>query len=780
MFQLPKEVKNGVKDYGQSLKELEGGKISSARFKGIRVPWGIYSHRGGKVFMTRVRIPAGVVTPLQLEALASASKKYGDGVLHITTRQDIQIHNVKIEDTVKVIEYLAKSELSPRGGGSNTTRNVIACPFSGICKDEIFDVKGYAIAVTENLLRQETSFTLPRKFKISFSCCSRDCVGCLVNDLGFLAEIRDNKKGFRTYVGGGLGANPRIGKLLEEFVPEKDLGYCVTAVKNIFYRKGDRRNKHHNRLRFLIEDMGFEEFKKLYKEEFDELKKKEHIALQKVAFPIEKTNAEAIPEKDDTGYNEFLKYNVTEQKQKGFLSVELRIPRGDVSSEKLLNLTKLGKGFPGIEFRTSQNQNIVICWVRSGDIYKLYTKLKETIGDFIYPNTLLDVVACKGALTCNLGLCNSPALTEEIETLVKKEFIGTAIFDKFEIKINGCPNACGHQPIGKLSFHGMARRVDSRPIPFYKFFIGGRKKLEDTKFGEEVGIVPARNVPAFLKEFFEKSNSKIKEGEDIYKFLENDARKIAEEVLDNYAYVPPYSENKEFYIDWGKREEFSLSGLGPGECGAGILDMIENDITEATLALEEAEKEAYSSSKIQKALFLSGRALLIVKGSDPKNEKETFLQFTEKFINEGIAVDTYSDLSVVFSSLSGDLKKEEKKEKFLYGKKFLEYIKQLYKNMDSSLNFPKERPGKDKAPDEKVSATKVQDLKGTPCPLNYVKAKLTLETLNGGDTLELFLDDGEPIDNVPKSLEGDGHKILNVEKIDNYWKILVEKKKDGD
>ena len=367
MFQLPSAVKDGLRDYKRALEEVREGKISSARFKGIRVPWGIYSHRGGGAFMTRIRIPAALVSASQLKVLASASKDYGSGMLHITTRQDIQIHDVKIEDTIKIMECLKEHDLSSRGGGGNTVRNIISCSLSGICKDEVFDVRKYAVGITEYLLRQDTSFNLPRKFKISFSGCDKDCTGCLANDLGFLARRENGRKGFKVFVGGGMGSDPRVGKLLEKFIPEEDLGCCVAAVKNVFFARGDRKNKRHNRLRFLIEDMGPEGFEKLYKKEFQDLKEKEHIALRKIDFPEKEARDSKIAQADDKEYNEFLKYNVRAQRQNGFASVELRIPRGDISAEKLSGLADL-KDFPEIEFRTSQNQNLFIVWVKNQDL----------------------------------------------------------------------------------------------------------------------------------------------------------------------------------------------------------------------------------------------------------------------------------------------------------------------------------------------------------------------------------------------------------------------------
>lgn len=772
MFQLPEEVKKSMENYKRSLEEAQEDRASSARFRGVRVPWGIYSHRGGKVYMVRIRIPAGVVNPLQLKALADVSQKFADGILHITTRQDIQIHNVHIKDTLKVMQHLKEYNLSSRGGGGNTVRNIIACPLSGVCKEELFDVTRYVVALTEYLLRQDTSFTLPRKLKISFSGCPKDCGGCLVNDLGFLAQYQGQRKGFRVFVGGGMGASSRIGKLLEEFISEEDLGYCVAAVKNVFYRMGDRRNKRHNRLRFLIEDMSLEGFKKVYRKEFQELREKEYIVLRKIDFLEQEEIDRGVPQIDDVEYNEFLRYSVSSQKQKGFVSVELRIPRGDISAERLAALAQLEKDFSRIEFRTSLNQNLFICWVKSEDLYKLFLKLKDILSDFLYPQTLLDVVACKGALTCNLGLCNSPGLAEEIEDMVKKEFLKKKVFRTLGIRLNGCPNSCAQHPIGKLSFHGMVRRVDNRPVPFYKFFLGGRKEAELTRLAEEIGIVPAKNVPHFLRDFLEKVDERIGESEDIYDFLRVSAKRIAQKVLEHYSYVPSYLENRDFYIDWGKTEEFSLAGLGAGECGAGILDLIEADLTEARLALEKAEKEFFSLPDIKKTLFFSARALLAVKGKDPKNEREAFSDFEEKFIEEGIASPAYANIEEVFKSMDEKTSPGQRRDEFSYASKFLQHINELYKSMDSTFNFPK----KEKSSERDEIPRKILDLKGTPCPINYVKVKLVLEKLKQGDTLEVLLDEGEPMDNVPKSLENDGHQVLKIEKQDGFYRVVVKKR----
>lgn len=763
MFILPEEVKiELVEYYRKNLELFLKGQIPPSRFRGIRVPWGIYSHRGGEVFMVRIRIPSGFLLPEQLRALAESSKKFGDGNLHITTRQDIQIHNVKIENTYPLMNYLKDYNLSPRGGGGNTVRNITGCPFSGICKYEILDVRKYAIPLTEHLLRKNESYNLPRKFKISFSGCMMDCSGALVNDIGFIAKKRNGEIGFSVYCGGGMGLISKKGELLEDFIYPEDVGYVVESVKNVYYFKGDRRNKHHNRLRFLIEDIGFEEFRKLYKEEIKRLKNEEYIFLRNVEFKEYEGEDEEIPYIDDEKFRNFLKYNVFHQKQKGFATVKLRIPRGDLSSEKAIELYNLKDEFGNIEFRLTQNQNIAISWIEKKQLYKIFCLLKDIFGDeFLYPDTLVDVVCCKGALTCNLGLCNSVGLSKEIERVIFEDFLKSKIFEKFDIKINGCPNACGQHPVGFFSFHGVVRKVYNRTVPFYKFLIGGKKEGEKTTLSEEIGIIPAKNIPSFLKEFLSSLKEEIFENKEKIK-------EMAKGIIERYAYVPPYSENPDFYKDWGKDEVFSLSGLGRGECGAGVIDMIESDISEAKINIEKFEKEM-NYIYVKKIILLSARALLIVKGIDPEREEEVFDEFIDKFIREGIGDERFLNLKEIYNELNENIEIERLKEIFNYAKDFYNHIVSLYQSMDPSFNFPVKRK-KDVFKKENFL-----DLKGTPCPLNYVKAKIFLENLEKGDIVEILLDEGEPIENVPKSLENDGHKILSIEREGNFYRVKVEK-----
>ncbi|MBM3241447.1 hypothetical protein FJZ31_34635 [Candidatus Poribacteria bacterium] len=843
MFRLPEEVVKSIGDFKNALADFKDGCMSPDRFRGIRVPWGLYSQRGGNIFMARVRIPAGVVNSEQLKALADCSQKYGNGVLHVTTRQDIQIHDVKAEDTENIIEYLKEFDLSPRGGGGNTVRNITSCPFAGICSKEAFDVRGYAISLTEILLRDPDSYRLPRKYKIAFSGCSEDCALATLADVGFIAK----ENGFSVYAGGGMGAHSRVGQLLEEFIRPQNVGYVAEAVKKVFFKHGERRNKHRARLRFLVEKFGFEEFKNLYKGELEELKDTSYIALRKVDFGIgiselgfrisecdhEIHERTRNTRKDsDEEFEIFKAYNVLPQKQEGYFIVGIRLPLGDIQAEKLIKLAEIADELESTEFRTSQDQNIYLCNVKSNSVYPLYEKLKELELASPYISTVFDPVACQGASTCNLGLCDSKALAHDLIEFLEKDGLNPEFLNGFNIRINGCPNACGQHPTGVIGLHGLVRKVGMRPVPFYKILLGGRVEEGKTKLAQEVGIVPARNVPYLLKDFLKASQGKVRTSDcrlsivdcrlkkissqssinnhqssiqnggydDVYDYLEKEGKSLMEQLVERFAYVPPYEENIHkakplvsevnhkpkalvseaniFYHDFGKEEDFTLAGIGPGECGAGVLDLIKADLEDAQIklnllgrSLALPEEQNYDVSLLSEVLYLSARALLVVRGIEPKSPEDAVDSFKKEFIHTNIASKRFKDLKERILSLKEVKEAKEKEKLFTYAKEFHQEVKDIYSSMDSSFNFPK----KVVQEKEEEESPKVLDLKGTPCPINYVKVKLFLENLAPGSILNVYLDEGEPISNVPKSLENDGHKILKIEKVGESYRVRVEK-----
>ncbi len=764
MFKLPKKVLNDIPKYDEYLKKFLSGELKDTFFRGVRVPWGFYSQRGGKILMSRLRIPAGILTPQQLKAIGEAAEKFANGKLHITTRQDIQIHNVPFENSIKIIEYLKDYNIFPRGGGGNTVRNITGCYLSGICPYEKIEVYRIVCGLTEYLLSLDESLNLPRKFKIAFSGCQKDCCFAGVNDVGFVGI--DGY--FKVLCGGGMGAKSAVGKVIEEKVEIEEVGYVVKSIMNVFNKYGDRKNRHHNRLRFLIQDISWEKFVELYKEELKKLKDTEYISLRL------ENGLSSLPQlqygnligcSEDNVYNLFLKYNTTEQKQKGYYFAQIRVPLGEVNVQQLISLSEIGSEIPYLIFRTTQRQNIVVSNIPYNKMFYVYEKIKSIFNDFLYPETVLDVVSCKAATTCNLGICNAIDMAKEIIKELSTK-INLDTIDKLKnirININGCPNACGQHPIGTISFSGLARKVYDRTVPFYKIHFGGEINAENTKLAQEVGIVPARVVPKLVSELIIDFNDKLEVS-------------TVSELIKKYSFVPQYDEDKSFYFDWGKDTEFSLDGLSQGECGAGVIDMIESDLESAKQSLLKAKDKNFEIQEIKNALVYSARALLVVKGVDTKDEKEAVTFFVEKFIMTGICDTRFENIVEFYENLvSGKIQKEDA---YKFASDFYNEIKNIYSSMDSNFNFPirDERSQKQTISATAQPSTVVYDLRGTPCPINYVKAKLKLEELQVGDILEIYLDDGAPIQNVPKSLQNDGQEILEIKQEQNFFKVLVKKK----
>lgn len=687
MFTLPQKIKSEISKYKDSLQKFLAGELKDDFFKGIRVPWGNYSQRGGKVLMSRLRIPGGILMPLQLKAIGEAAQKFSGANLHLTTRQDIQLHNVPYKNSAAVMEYLKEHNISPRGGGGNTVRNVTACYLSGVCTHEKQNVYSLAWRLSEELLQSDEAYNLPRKFKIAFSGCEKDCAYSGVNDVGFVAT----EDGFKVLCGGGMGAKSYVGNVLHENIKPEDACTAAKAVFNVYNAHGDRKNKHKNRLRFLIRDIGWEKFVEIYTKEYKKLKSAWEVtprAENGLPQPRAATQPQAQEphqqNETDAAYKNFLAFNVGKQRHDGFSYILLRIPVGELEPGKAIALSELEKDIPGIYFRVTQRQDLMLCNVPSEKLRGAYEKINGVLTDFLYPNTLYDIVSCKAATTCNLGICNAIALEPAIQEKLRALNPDAEKLGDMKININGCPNACGHHPIAALSLQGISRKVHNRTVPFYRVFVGGKINAEHTKLAEEAGAVPARAVPQFVSEFIDAVQKKA-DG-DAEEFISTEGKTILHDLIQKYSSMPPYETDKSFYIDFGKTEEFSLSGLAPSECGAGVLDMIQSDLQSAGESLAQSKKKNFSTRETKNALTYAARALLVVKGADPKDEKEAVSLFVELFVNSGISLPEFGNLSEVYDDmLSENLTGEPA---FIYTEKFYNEVKTIYSLMDANFNFP--------------------------------------------------------------------------------------------
>ena len=764
IFKLPEVFRDDAERFLEQTERFKSGEISSPEFRSFRVPWGVYEQREADTYMLRVRFPAGGVMPDQLRTLAKAARAYGDGVLHVTSRQDIQIHRVLVDDIHKAFRDLWAAGLSTRGGGGNTVRNITGCHDAGVCTGEVFDPSPHALALTEFLLPDPLSYELPRKYKLAFAGCSGDCPGVAINDLGFVAKKQNGAAGFAVYVGGGMGAISRVGELLEEFVPAEEIHYVAEAVKRVFDKHGNRKNRHRARLRFLLDKVGLDGFRQWYEPELAELKSSD---LPPLTFrempgcrPLRATeSAEPIE-----GFANWRRRNVTSQRQDGYHLVQIPLELGDIPAETLEKLADVIEPYGEGMARTTLAQNLVVRWIHENELAGLHAQLVGLGLAGEDPPVLRNMVACTGASTCKLGICLSRGLATAVRQKISDAGVDLDALGELKVHISGCPNSCGRHPVGDIGVFGAARRVKGRLVPHYVLQLGGKVAEGETRLAEGKRAVPARNVPAVMAELL-AAFGKSSQCPDFEAFLEAEGRDTADQLITKYAEVPDFQEEKNFYFDFGAEEMFSLAGRGAGECGAGVFDLIEVDLDSAAEALGE--------ERLFDATVLASRALLVTRGQQAGSGSEALALFTQHFLDEKIADDSFRGL-IQQAQQSGKSFAADRDEVV----RFVEAIRKLYDNMDPSLRFTTTGESAAPAPaaDEtsNIEIDQEADFRGVVCPLNYVKTKMILDQLPGGKVLSVLLDE-EGCRNVPESVSKDGHDVLSVVQQGEQWQVLIRK-----
>ena len=738
ILHIPESVKEDTFGYrGQVEKFLQGETLPVA-FRAYRVPMGVYEQRAAGKYMIRIRIGAGLVLPYQLERIAELSKTYGNGILHVTTRQDIQIHEVKIEDTTDILEGLLEVGLSPRGGGGNTVRNVTACPEAGVCPKEEFDVAPYAIATAECLLQDRSSFNLPRKYKIVFSGCSRDCAYACVADLGFFAHLKNGVKGFSVYAGGGQGSNPAVAIKVEDFIEAKEVFEVAEATKRLFDKHGDRINKHKARLRYVLARQGVEEFIKLYQKERQTLK-------------VDGLSYEAPQIRDIASARPAPKVPVT---------VRLWLKNGDIPADDLSIVGRIAAKYGQGLVRTTQLQDLLITAVAQEDIDKVNSELKNLSID-VFGGGNLKIVACAGASTCKLGLCLSRGLADAISEKLIKNNVQRP---ETTIRISGCPNSCGHHYIANIGFQGKAKRLNGRLMPCYDVLAGAKTVEGDAHLAETIGTVPAKRIPILLVEALSSGT------------VEKEQLKS---LVVKYSDVRVESLSDDYYYDFGSDQPFSLAGRGPGECGAGVMDVIKLDIAEAKDAIKTVEKvtdERRKSKALYGAMVPATRALLIIFGLEPKKDREIFAAFSEHLIKPGWVKPAIQQLlDDAIDWRMGD--KTAIDDLLPQVEELTNRVEELFLSLDANLKFRVEPIKKVGGSTEPEVRTHKIDLRGVACPLNFVKAKLELEKIAVGQILEVLLDKGEPVRNAPASFAEQGQEVMEVKNIGDCFCVKVRRKK---
>lgn len=804
---IPQEIQEEIETFEDEVKRLQAGDVTLDLFKPFRLQYGIYGQRQADVQMVRIKIPFGGMTSNQVRRVAELAETYATGVGHVTTRQDIQLHFVPLPQISTVMRKLEEVGLTTREACANTVRNVTACHLAGVCQGEVFDVTPYANTVARHLLRNPLNQSLPRKFKIAFSGCNHDCALTPIHDVGLLAKkAEDGTIGFRMVVGGGLGAAPRIAHLIREFVPMDDLIPSIEAVIKVFDNLGNRKNRSKARMKFVIEKLGFEEFKRRWEAAYEEMfgtkpahppmKLLPHADPAPLIMPAKNGGNGNGGHPDEAPVSAFATWrrtNVVKQRQDGFSAAVLRLPTGDITAEQMLVVADLAERYSNGNVRTTIGQNLIIRWVGDEQLEAFHEELNAHGLAQPGANKTEDIVACPGTDTCGLGITSSKGVARALAEVfppgqVPEDLKGTTIH------ISGCHNSCAQHHISTIGLHGVGKRVGNHVAPVYELHLGGRVN-GTAEVGHMTIKLPAKNVPAAVSHLLDVYRRDRQEGESLHAFLKRTGKNALKEELIGHSILPSFDDDPSYYFDWEAEEEFTLEDLGPGECAGGAIEMIDNRILEAEQELYQArilaEKHQYAMAinKAYRAVVAGAKALLVTEGIDPNTDADTLAEF-DQFADRqnGLIPQRYRGLARTVSDLgTKDNSSAFTNQKMAFAKGFVEHCRKLTEAVgeDLKLGLAEEGPAatepaqaESAAQSEPVQDVTVLDLRGVMCPLNYVKTKLKLEMMDEGERLEVWLDAGEPIKNVPMSLRNDGHKVLGedpLEADEQHFKVLVEK-----
>lgn len=664
-------VQKEIIELEKKIHAFRGGTIDGERFRSLRLARGIYGQRQEGVQMIRIKLPYGKVTSEQLVRITKVSDEYSTGRLHITTRQDIQIHYVSLDRTPELWANLAKDDITLREACGNTVRNITASELAGVDVNEPFDVSPYAHGMFQYLLRNPICQEMGRKFKISFSSSDEDTALSYLHDLGFIPKIVNGERGFKVMLGGGLGSQPIHAELLSEFIPANQIVPTAEGIIRVFDRHGERNKRMKARMKFLIKDIG--------KEAFLELVEKEKKAIAFETYEIDITGFdEAIPEPllevpkvtitDAAAYEDWKASNVIRQKQKGYVAIGIKVLLGDFYTDKARVLADLIKNYAANELRFSLRQNIVIRNVKEENLPFFYQELAKLDMVALGYNSTADITACPGTDTCNLGIASSTGIAEELEKVIEAEYPQYKNNSEIEIKISGCMNACGQHNMSAIGFQGMSINAGKLVAPALQVLLGGGNLGNGNgRFADKVIKIPSRRGPEALRYILNDFDANGK-GTSFLNYYEEKGEKYFYEILKPLANITNLTEAD--FVDWGNADNY-VKAVGVGECAGVVIDLV------ATLLLEAKDKltfaqEAFHDKKWSDAIyhaysgFVNGAKALLLSENQKTNHQAGIIDlFDTVFVETNkIAFET------TFKELVFQINKNEPTEAF--AKKYIE------------------------------------------------------------------------------------------------------------
>jgi sulfite reductase (NADPH) hemoprotein beta-component len=560
---------------------------------------GTYGQRQDGVQMLRVKAPQGIVTSSQMRALAGVAARHSRGFCHITTRQNIQFHFVKLNVVEEVMRTLADEGMTTREACGNSVRNITGCPYAGTSATEVFDVTPYAEAMTRYFLRHPLSGNLPRKFKIAFEGCAEDHAVASINDIGLRARIVDGKRGFRMTVAGGTSILPVSGYVLYDFLPAEEMFNAAEAVVRVFHRFGDYEHKSRNRLKFTIRTLTWDGFRQKYDEALAEFKQSGGASLpfDPQSPPASEQAPDWVPALPPTlqavaaaastpvsgpgimpgtvrlaalpdSYVRWMRTNVSKQRQPGYCHVTVRLPLGDFTSGQMRVLADLAEAYGDGSMRLTVDQNVLYRWVKTSSVEPFYQRLAAAGLAAPDAGTLGDVVSCPGAESCRLAVTQSRGLGRTLTEFLSTRSDLVDMVPSGHIKISGCPNGCGQHHIGSIGFQGSVRKVGSRAVPQYFVLVGGGATDEGiAHFGKVVSKVPVHRLTDALDRLLGLYKAKREGDEELGSFFRRIPPAMATEVLKDLAQLLPNETTDEDFVDLGETQAFAPEVMD-GECSA--------------------------------------------------------------------------------------------------------------------------------------------------------------------------------------------------------------------
>ena len=686
---MPRELADEIETFENQIALRRKGKIDEKVFAETRLRRGVYGQRydngqrndgtGPKTLdfpsngltkgpetvwdapgMVRIKIPFGGLTTDQMDTLADLAEEYSDEVCHITTRQDAQLHFVHIDDTPDLMRRLAAVGITTREACGNAVRNVTACPLAGICRDETFDVTPHAQACMKFLLGHPDTQNFGRKFKVAFSGCSEHACGLVsIHDLGLIAKTRTidgvEERGFETYVGGGLGTVPHQAKLFDKFLPESELLPIAQAIARVFARLGEKRNRARARIKFLIAQLGIDEFKRLVLEERSQLptdpRWTAHLtgAVNHAETPVH-TDGQRSVVRTTPSFEAWRRTNVYRQRQPGYVVTTIALPLGDLTSVQLRGLANIARRYVGDTVRTTVEQNIVLRWVREADLTSLHRDLQAVGLSQSGAGTITDITACPGTDTCKLGIASSRGLAAELKTNFEKhsEKLDKCV-EGLRIKTSGCFNSCGQHHIADLGFYGVSRTVDGYSVPHFQVVLGGKWADNGGAYGLAIGAVPSKRIPEAVHRITDRFVTERQLNESFQSFTKRVGKRSLKETIEDLTKVPAHDSDPSFYSDWGDPREFTLGDMGVGECAGEVVSLAEFDLAaaeaqvfEAQLELEDGHYE-HADELAYDAMLLAAKGLIKTEFVDIADDPNDIVrEFKTRFFDTKRFFDKYA------------------------------------------------------------------------------------------------------------------------------------------